>query len=187
MPGQALYARLLGVRWHDLPGAIREMHDVRDAAAAHGRASVERGGKPLARLAALLFGFPPAAADTPVRVHFSVRHQVETWTRSFGEAVFRSRQYAGAGRWEGLLCERFGALTFAAELVFDGRRLALVLRHWKAFGVPLPMALCPRSTAHETEEDGRFHFHVEIGHPLTGLIVRYRGWLVPEAESRRSV
>jgi hypothetical protein len=23
--------------------------------------------------------------------------------------------------------------------------------------------------------------HVEIGHPLTGLIVRYRGWLVPRA------
>jgi hypothetical protein len=23
-------------------------------------------------------------------------------------------------------------------------------------------------------------FFVEIGHPLTGLIVRYRGWLVPQ-------
>ena len=41
----------------------------------------------------------------------------------------------------------------------------------------LPMWLCPRSDSYETAEDGRFHFHVEISHPLTGLIVRYRGWL----------
>ena len=33
----------------------------------------------------------------------------------------------------------------------------------------------------ESAEDGRFNFHVEISHPLTGLIVRYRGWLVPKA------
>jgi hypothetical protein len=31
----------------------------------------------------------------------------------------------------------------------------------------------------ETSEDGRFHFHVEISHPFTGLIVCYRGWLTP--------
>jgi hypothetical protein len=43
----------------------------------------------------------------------------------------------------------------------------------------MPRALRPRSNAYELAADGRFHFHVEIGHPLTGLIVRYRGWLVP--------
>ena len=63
-------------------------------------------------------------------------------------------------------------------LVPDGGRLRLVLRRWSAFGVPLPMWLCPRSDSLRAAEDGRFHFHVEIGHPLTGLIVRYRGWLV---------
>jgi len=46
-------------------------------------------------------------------------------------------------------------------------------------GIPLPMWLCPRSNTYETVEDGKFRFHVEIGHMLTGLIVRYRGWLVP--------
>ena len=29
-------------------------------------------------------------------------------------------------------------------------------------------------------DDGRFSFHVEISHPLTGLIVRYQGWLEPK-------
>jgi hypothetical protein len=43
------------------------------------------------------------------------------------------------------------------------------------------MWLCPRSTSYDTVEDGRFRFHVEISHPLTGMIVRYRGWLEPRA------
>lgn len=45
--------------------------------------------------------------------------------------------------------------------------------------MPLPMWLGPRSTSYETVEDGRFRFHVEISHPLTGMIARYRGWLEP--------
>jgi uncharacterized protein DUF4166 len=43
----------------------------------------------------------------------------------------------------------------------------------------MPLALAPRGDAYEFAEEGRFHFHVEIGHAFTGLIVRYRGWLVP--------
>jgi hypothetical protein len=42
------------------------------------------------------------------------------------------------------------------------------------------MWLCPRSDSYEATENGRFHFHVEIGHPFTGLIVRYLGWLEPD-------
>jgi hypothetical protein len=63
-------------------------------------------------------------------------------------------------------------------LVPEEGRLRLVLRRWSAFGVPLPMWLCPHTKSYESAEDGRFGFHVEISHPLTGLIVRYRGWLV---------
>jgi hypothetical protein len=77
-----------------------------------------------------------------------------------------------------LLCERFGALTFAMALVAAGERLSLVLRRWSIFGLPLPMWLCPRSESYESAEQGRFNFHVMISHPLTGLIIRYDGWLV---------
>ena len=78
-----------------------------------------------------------------------------------------------------LLCERFGPLTFAMALVMDGPRMRLVLRRWTVLGMPLPMWLCPRSDSYETAKDGQFRFHVEIGHRLTGLIVRYQGWLEP--------
>jgi uncharacterized protein DUF4166 len=30
------------------------------------------------------------------------------------------------------------------------------------------------------EEDGRFHFFVELPLPLAGLVIRYRGWLIPD-------
>jgi hypothetical protein len=45
----------------------------------------------------------------------------------------------------------------------------------------MPLALAPREDACELVQDGRFNFQVEIGHPITGLIVRYRGWLVPRS------
>ena len=172
-----LYAQILKSAWHDLPAEIRALHDVDGTALAEGRATVERGRGWLARLVGIVIGFPKASADTPVSVRFEAANGVETWTRTFGAESFRSRQFAGSGRCAGLLCESFGSLTFAMALVLEDGRLSLILRRWSAFGIPMPMVLCPRSIAHETVAEGRFHFHVEIGHPLTGPIVRYRGWL----------
>ena len=68
-------------------------------------------------------------------------------------------------------------------LVCESDRMRLVLRRWSMFGIPLPLFLAPRSNAYEFARDGRFHFHVEIGHPFTGPIVGYRGWLVPFARN----
>ena len=66
-------------------------------------------------------------------------------------------------------------------LVTEGGRLRLVLRRWSIFGIALPLWLAPRSDTFEHVEDGRFRVPVAISHPLTGLIVRYRGWLLPQA------
>lgn len=174
-----LYQRILGNAWDELPVRVREMHGTVSEAA--GVASVARGSNPLAWLAGVMMSFPPAQAETPVRVRFDVNDSEEVWTRRFGTHRFRSVQYEGRGRWERLLVERFGALEFAMALVRDGERLRLVMRAWRAFGVPMPLWLAPRSDAHESEENGVFRFFVEISHPLVGLIVRYRGWLKPTA------
>jgi hypothetical protein len=171
-----LYQRLLGTAWEDLPPEIRTLHDT---SLARGRASVERGKSLLSRLTAKAVGFPPASPDIEVSVRFDPSRGGETWTRIFGQDRFSSRQFAGHGRSAYLLCERFGPLTFAMALVPDRGRLLLVLRGWSVLGFPLPMWLCPHSTALETVADGRFRFHVEISHFLTGLIVRYQGWLDP--------
>ena len=176
-----LYPRLLGSTWDNVPPAIRAMHDPETCPRASGQAVVERGRGLIARIVAAIVGFPPAGEEVPVTVGFTDRgDDGEHWSRNFGGHRFSSVQEAGQGRSEHLLVERFGPLAFAMALVTEGERLRLVLRRWSLFGLPLPLALGPRSDAYESDEGGRFHFHVQISHPLAGLIVRYRGWLVPD-------
>lgn len=183
-PGALLYERILGDAWQALPQAIRTMHD--GVASAEGRGRVDRGGSPLAWLAGALMSFPPAGADLPVRVAFEQTPGGEVWRRTFGRHSFQSHQYDGRGKCERLIVERFGALEFAMALVVEDSTVRLVTRRWSAFGVALPMWLAPRANAYETVESGRFRFFVEISHLLTGLIVRYDGWLMPQPPGGRA-
>jgi Domain of unknown function (DUF4166) len=132
-------------------------------------------------LVANLFGFPDAGNHVPVKVTFTARNGIETWRRQFADRSFVTTQQEGSGRFARLLCERFGPFRFGLALVVEDSRMHLIVRRWSVFGIVLPRAWAPISTAYEFVEDGRFNFHVEIGHPLTGLIVRYHGWLVPHA------
>jgi hypothetical protein len=182
-----LYRRILGTAWGALPEALRVMHDIGAGQIAAGVATVERGATWRARLAAALFGFPRAGSDVPVTVTFTRRGDAEIWQRDFAGRIFRSTQEAGAGRSEALIVERFGPLAIGLAVVIEGARLSLIVQRWSVLGVPLPLWLGPRSDAHEHAADGRFHFDVALSHPLTGLIVRYRGWLVPRAQASTSL
>jgi hypothetical protein len=174
-----LYRRLLGEAYDGMPDPLRAMHDLRDRMTVEGRASVTRGKGLLARIAAALVGFPQADDDVPVRVDFTVENGVERWTRTFAGRSFHSTQEQGQGRSEWLMCERFGPLCAGMALVLEDGKLRLVVRRWSLFGIPLPLWLAPHGDSYEYEEDGRFHFHVEIRQRFTGLIVGYQGWLVP--------
>jgi hypothetical protein len=169
----SLYREILGADWLTLPQQIRDMHDVTGLQCAEGRASVDRGSGFLSRCIGRAIGFPAATGDTPIRVTFDASPGGELWTRAFGASRLSSRQF----RVGHLLGERFGSLSFAMTLVAMPDRLSLELRGWSVLGMRLPMWLGPRAIAYESVEDGRFNFHVEISHPLTGLLVRYRGWL----------
>jgi hypothetical protein len=173
-----LYRRYFGAAWDELPRPIRDMHDATGTWTVNGRADIERGRNPLARIAAFVNRFPKTGRDVPVTVTFEAKDGREIWTRDFAGKRFSSIQYLGGGRDEGLICERFGPLVFAMALVIADGKMQLVVRQWSAFGIPLPRFLMPAGNTFESAEDGRFHFHVEIGFPWTGLIVRYRGWLV---------
>jgi uncharacterized protein YbjT (DUF2867 family) len=184
LPGESpLYRRLLGEAWETLPPEIRAMHSIGDMLEAEGMASIKRGGSPLARLVCVLFRFPRSGENVPVTVTFRARKGKETWRRRFGTRSFSSRQSEGRGRFERLLCERFGPFTFGLALVREVGQLRLIVRGWNFLGIPLPRALAPHSDSHESAEDGRFKFHVELSHPLAGTIVRYSGWLVPRADA----
>jgi len=174
-----LYRRILGSAFDELPKPIRDMHDFNGARVAAGSATVERGSKVLAKLIGRLFGFPPAGGDVPLTVRFVSDGGTETWIRSFAGHSFSSRQAEGRGRSDKLLVETFGVFSFALALVCAADKLSLIVRRWSCLGVPLPLALAPYGDAFEFVRDGRFHFNVEIRLPLAGLIVRYRGSLVP--------
>ncbi|MBX5038451.1 SDR family oxidoreductase [Rhizobium lentis] len=174
-----LYRRILGSAWERLPPALAAIH-AGGARTASGRARIERGRGLIARLVALAIGFPPAGDDVPVTVRFAAEGDREVWKRSFGNRSFRSWQAEGEGRDQHLLTEVFGPFRVLLALVPEGQKLRLVVRGWRLFGLPLPLFLAPGGETYEEERDGRFHFHVEIGGRLTGLVVRYKGWLVVE-------
>jgi len=179
-----LYQRVLGEAWRSLPQPLRAMHDLKDTLVAEGRATVERSKSVVARLIGSLFGFPRAGEGVPVKVSFRLQDGREIWRREFAGRVMQSTQEEGRGRFERLVCERFGPFCFGFALVLDGGRMNIVVRRWTAFGIPMPRSWAPGGDAYESAEDGRFNFHVEIGLPLIGMIVRYRGWLVPSATVR---
>lgn len=182
-----LYRRLLGDAWSSLPPPLQHMHDLHDRLTAKGRAAVDRGRNPLGRLIAALVGFPQPGRDLPVEVVFERRGELEIWRRTFAGRSFVSTHAAGSRRSDHLVVERFGPFAFAMAPVLAEDRLHLVLRRWSFLGLPLPLRLAPAGEAYEYVADGRFHFHVELRHQLTGLIVRYRGWLgapVPRAARR---
>lgn len=175
-----LYKHVMGDAWSMLPLPITTMHEVGNFSAAKGHAVITRGDNPLSCIVANLFGFPKAGTDIPVRVEFSQKDGTETWKRIFAGKAFQSHQYAGRKKWERLLVERFGPFHFAMALVWEDKKLKLVLRHWDLLGIPLPLWMCPHSDSYETVEDGKFRFNVEISHPLLGKIIHYTGWLEKE-------
>lgn len=178
-----LYRRFFGAAWETLPPLVRAMHD--GDGMARGLAVVERGRNPLARLLAAIIGVPKAGTDVPVEVVFRTENGREVWQRRFAGKPFRSVQFEGRGRSAGLIRERFGPATIDLAMVIDGETLRLIVRRWSFLGISLPRFLAPRGDNHECVEDGRFRFHVEIGFPLIGLIVRYRGWLARDQHQFR--
>ena len=125
------------------------------------------------------FDFPEAGDEVRLRVTLAPDGDGERWTRDFAGKRFSSVLRPGTGRTEHLLLERFGIVEIALALVVDDGRLYLIPRRWSCLGVRLPVSLLPVGTSFECEREGRFAFDVEIGAPLVGLIVAYRGSLKP--------
>ena len=172
-----VYARVLGSVFATLPPALRALHDFGPHVTLTGTATVTRGGNPLARLIGAAMRFPPPG-DWPLRVDFEERRGAERWTRHFGPHRFSSTLSA-AGR---CVAERFGPLRFVFDIPAGPHGLAMHLRRWTAFGLPLPLALAPRIKAREWQDGEDFRFDVAVALPLIGQVVRYTGRLALAAD-----
>ncbi len=172
----SLYRRALGRSYRSQSPAGQRLHDAGPSRWT-GRCVVTGPETAMGRLLAWLFQLPAATDDAPLAVEFAASGTGETWTRRIGRRVMRSRQYIGLRKPPGWIVEQFGAFTFDLELRARDGRLRLLLRGMRCWGLPLPRALWPAIEATESEEAARFRFDVEIGLPLVGRLVRYRGWL----------
>ncbi|MGI9424963.1 MAG: DUF4166 domain-containing protein, partial [Hyphomicrobiaceae bacterium] len=155
------------------------LHDSTETRRWTGQAQVQRGEGVVARLIGWIIGFPDASPEVPVNVVLAYKPHGELWTRDFAGKTFSSFQQRGTGKDEHLLVERFGPINVALALVVDNDRLFLIPRRWSCLGIPLPGFLLPQGQSFETEQDGKFCFDVEIAAPLVGLIVAYKGILLP--------
>lgn len=177
-PQIPLFRAALAERWHDLTSQAKALNSVYDVTRFSGTARVDRGTNPLGRLAALIFGFPPATNSVSVSVTKTPTSAGEIWERNFGGRVFASLLTASPKPFH--VRERFGPFTFEQNLPVDGGIMRLdVVRGW-FLGIPLPRWTLPKSEAREYAEGGKFHFDVALSLPISGsLIVRYRGSLEP--------
>lgn len=181
-PCPTLFQTALGDRWASLPPPIRDLHSVQDVESFSGLADVTRGSSRATRLIALLVGFPRSGQDVPLTVTKTRRETGELWERNFGGWVFRSHHLpaAHAQRYR----ERFGPLTFELDLRVEDASLRVTVRRGWFCGLPLPRAVLPISDAREYVDAARFHFDIALSAPFgCGLIVRYRGWLTPDAQN----
>lgn len=169
-----LFPGFLGQDYAELPTAVRDLHDVPAPRRWTGRAKVTRGRSLWARLIAGVFGFPPAADDTPVTVTMTPQDGGELWERQFGTKRFWSFLKVKDGQ----MTERFGPLTFTLGLHVADGQLHFPVRSGRIGPVLFPRLLLPVSIAREYQAAGRFHFDVALKAPLTGaLMVHYQGWL----------
>ncbi len=175
----SLFQRLLGPAFEQLAPAVQRGHQPGVALLLSGQASVRRGPGLLARMVCRLMGFPAAGDAVPVRVHLQAQGAEERWVRRFGAQRFESRFRPGQGAHQGLLVEQFGPLRFHIALAVVDGALHWTVRSGALWRIPLPFALLPSGDSSEYASEGRFHFDVEIAHPLAGRIVQYRGWLEP--------
>ena len=132
-------------------------------------------GDGLGAAIARAFGFPTKADKVPVRVLIESIDGREHWTRFFDGKPMRSIMQ-GVG--EGLMEERFGplAVTMRLEARVDG--LDMFVQRGRIGPVPLPKFLLPVIRAEErVDELGRHKFDVDIGLPLVGRLVAYRGFV----------
>ncbi len=176
----SLFQSVLGAGFAALPAPLRELHMPGPSLRARGRAQVDGAETWPARVVARLLGLPPGGRDVPVSVRIEASAGRERWERDFGGRRFRSTLSAAR---DGLV-ERFGPLGFRLAVESDRTGIrGMKVVGWRLGPLPLPRRLAPVSVAREdVDPEGRFRFDVALDLPLgLGRIVRYRGWLVPEA------
>ncbi|HEX8470674.1 MAG TPA: DUF4166 domain-containing protein, partial [Brevundimonas sp.] len=172
----SLFARAIGPVFDSLPEPIRALHETTGRSVWRGTASVEGAANLVAGLIARVFGFPQDGEGVSVDVCIEAERDQSVWRRNIGASRFLSR--LSSPKPGGRVVESFGPLDFDIVLRPEEGRLIYGVEGWRMLGFPMPKAWAPTTATHEQiDAEGRFSFDVEIGLPVVGRMVRYRGWL----------
>ncbi|NBW06885.1 MAG: DUF4166 domain-containing protein [Caulobacteraceae bacterium] len=172
----SLFERAIGPVFVTLPDPIRALHEATGHSVWRGQATVEGAANPVAGLVARVFGFPKAGEGVPVEVRIDADRDRSIWRRKIAASRFQSR--LSSPKSGGRVVESFGPCAFDLTLSPEDGRLVYRVQGWRLLGLPMPKAWAPTTATHEKEDvEGRFAFDVEIGLPVAGRMVRYRGWL----------
>ncbi|MGJ4730697.1 DUF4166 domain-containing protein [Luteimonas sp. SDU101] len=171
-----VFQQALGAAFFRLPESLRRLHAAQGRFRYAGRATIERGRNPLARLYAWSAGLPAAGSDVATVVDFDCGPRREAWRRVFGAARMTSTLVLR----DGLLRERLGPLQFRFALHANDGAIWWTVAGVRVFGLlPLPASLFDGVRCREYEQDERYRFEVEATLPLAGRVIRYAGWLEP--------
>lgn len=164
-----------------MPAVVRDAHMIDPATDLAGEVDVEGAANWIAWLVARVFSFPPPGEDLPAEVTIERDGDGEVWTRRFGGREFRSYMNAA----NGMLTERFGAITFDLDARADKRGFSLMIEQARIGGITLPRFLTPNTSASaDVDREGRYRFDVTIELPYIGRLVGYTGWLAARGSSR---
>ena len=177
--GKDLYPALLGPAWAALPPVVRRLHQEGRAC---GRVTIERGRTGAARWLAQVLGLPPSGENVETLLAVERQGEEQAWSRRFGDHMMISRQRLYEGD---QMAERMGAFECRFRLKATARGIdyepAGVAVAWGWLRLPLPGPLGPRVTATTWAEARGMGLDVSIRAPLFGRVLRYHGFVSPEA------
>lgn len=176
---ETLVSDWFGPHFSDLHPLLQQLH--REGGWLSGEVDLAFGrglagwlGRRLARRMAL----PMQAGRVAMEVRIRHTGSVLSWSRRFGRAHYTPSLFEPVGRWPtGYWLERTGALHM--RLTVDVREGGW---YWRVLGarlhgIPLPIALLPRSHAYKRIEGDAYRFEVAFVAPLLGSLLRYGGTL----------
>jgi hypothetical protein len=182
------FQRLLGADFERLPAPLRELHSLKTSAVASGRADIAAAPGALPSFLRWFAGLPQPGRDAPVTVAFRPDGRGrERWERRFASRRYASTMMAGTDGAEGLLIERFGLFRLYFRLRARDDGLAWSLVRWRFFALPLPRWTAPSIECLESGDGARFVFDINVGFPVIGHVMHYRGWIerAPAADAER--
>jgi hypothetical protein len=171
----SLYRRVLGPRFDALPDVLRRFHDAPDGNRARGTFWVKRGQGWVRNALASILGMPGPGEDLLVTLEVAVEGQRERWTRHFPDRRLVSVQWAD----DGLLIERFGAVSLSSRLDLVASLLRYEFVEARIAGIRLPSWLTPQVEGTVLAVEGSWHVVVRVTAPIVGLIVHYEGMVEP--------